>query len=80
LAKTPGWFGKKGHPFPGELAYTPATVRRGRTKQERTIHWDGPIITKEQFHMDFKTVLAGIPLNHNETLVRDRRPASKRRR
>jgi hypothetical protein len=22
--------------------------------------------------MDFKTVLAGIPLNHNETLVRDR--------
>ena len=24
LAKTPGWFGKKGHPFPDDLDYTPA--------------------------------------------------------
>jgi hypothetical protein len=35
LAKKPGLFGKKGHPFPDDLRYTPATGRRGCAKSER---------------------------------------------
>jgi hypothetical protein len=74
LAKMPGWFGKKGHPFPGNLGYTPATGRCGRIKQNRTIQWGWSHHNKGTGNktMHFKTVLAGLPLNHNETLVRDR--------
>ena len=33
LAKTRGWFGKKGHYFPHDLAYTPAIGRRGHIRR-----------------------------------------------
>ena len=36
LAKTPGWFGKKGQLFPDDLGYTPAVGRRGHTRPEPT--------------------------------------------
>jgi hypothetical protein len=39
LARTPGWFVKKGHLFPGVLGYTPTIGQYSRTKLERMDHY-----------------------------------------
>jgi hypothetical protein len=38
LAKMPGWFGKKGHPFPGDLGYTPAIGRAAGSSRKGSPH------------------------------------------